>query len=244
MQVIDVHCHLGVFEFPIEKQEKTHLIEIMKKCQIERGIFSSTKAIHYDIIMGNKDTAELVKDNDRCWGYVVVNPNQIDRSIKELEKYFPGRGFIGVKVHPAHAKLPFDGEEMKPILDKINQIGVPVKVHTFYKKGVKEVFNVAKKYPEMKIIMAHTGGPDWKDGIRAAKATPNIYLDLCSSYPDRGKFAAALEGVGEDRIVFGSDLPLLNPLFVMGMFELEGGIPARTKQKVFYQNAWNLFFNK
>ena len=58
-------------------------------------------------------------------------------------------------------------------------------------------------------VAAHiAGGGDWAFGIRACAATDNVYLDLSGSGSDAGMLELALELLGEDRLLFGTDLTL------------------------------------
>ena len=73
--------------------------------------------------------------------------------------------------------------------------------------------------------MAHSGGcptalGDWFRAIEIAKHYPNIYMDTASSQIDMGYVEALVEGVGAERVVFGTDLPLIDPFF--GLAKITG----------------------
>jgi hypothetical protein len=88
--------------------------------------------------------------------------------------------------------------------------------------------------------MGHMGGDNWQEGIEAAAKTNNIYLEPCSSFPDADKVLAAVEAVGPDRVLFGSDSNLLNPAFTVGMVA-DTDLSIEIKRKIFYENAQRLF---
>ena len=64
--------------------------------------------------------------------------------------------------------------------------------------------------------MAHAGAQpfakgDWNRAIMAAQRFPNLYLDTASSTIDEGFLRACVAALGPERIIFGTDTPLLDP---------------------------------
>ena len=66
------------------------------------------------------------------------------------------------------------------------------------------------------MIIGHGLG---EDGIQLAADTPNVYLELSGSYPNRGMLRRAIDTVGADRIVFGTDMDLIVPAFALGIYQ-------------------------
>ena len=65
---------------------------------------------------------------------------------------------------------------------------------------------LAKRYPEARFQMAHFGG-DWEFGIRAVKDCPNVWADFAGTINEYGANELAVAELGEDRVIFGTDLP-------------------------------------
>jgi predicted TIM-barrel fold metal-dependent hydrolase len=64
--------------------------------------------------------------------------------------------------------------------------------------------------------MAHMGGHpyafgDWHRAVAVAKMHPNLLLDTASSQIDNGMIEYAVAEIGAEKILFGSDMPLLDP---------------------------------
>ena len=79
--------------------------------------------------------------------------------------------------------------------------------------------------PNAKILMAHSGGcptalGDWFRAIEVAKHYPNLYLDTASSQADMGYIEAMVAGVGAERVIFGTDMPIIDPFF--GLAKITG----------------------
>ena len=56
----------------------------------------------------------------------------------------------------------------------------------------------------MQFIAAHTGN-DWERGVRAIRATKNVYAEICGSDPTAGMVEMAVREVGAERVIYGSD---------------------------------------
>jgi hypothetical protein len=64
--------------------------------------------------------------------------------------------------------------------------------------------------------MAHMGGfpdagGDWRMAIEVAQRHKNVWLDTTSSTYDSGMMEMAVRRLGAGRILFGTDMPLLDP---------------------------------
>ncbi|HEY3841423.1 MAG TPA: amidohydrolase family protein, partial [Bryobacteraceae bacterium] len=52
---------------------------------------------------------------------------------------------------------------------------------------------------------------DWNRAIMAAQKFPNLYLDTASSTIDLGFVETCVAELGASKIIFGTDIPLLDP---------------------------------
>ncbi len=81
--------------------------------------------------------------------------------------------------------------------------------------------NAARREPEATIILAHGGTGwgahinEWNDTVEALRDVPNLYLETCTSIVCSGFIEFAVSELGADRIVFGTDSPLLDPAVQM-----------------------------
>lgn len=238
--IIDVHCHYGEWPFPIKTSGVPHILKMMEKFGIEKCLISSAKAIVSDIVQGNAEVERIIDKHPQLLGYVVINPNYPEVSREEAKLYLSNRKFVGVKIHPDYSGQLINSEANKSLLKSFLRYNKPLLVHGWGKSGADAVAEVGNEFANLKIIMGHMGGSEWKEGIRVAKSANNIYLEPCCSYPDKGKIEQAVGEVGANRILFGSDLTLINPAFVIGMIE-DADISDEDKEKVFYKNAKALF---
>lgn len=138
-----------------------------------------------------------------------------ERSIKEW-------GLKGLKVYPPVGLYPYD-ELYFPFYEKSLEMGVPVYIHTAmepsfplrprfaYPLGIGDV---QVRYPELTIILAHSGYPKWvEEAIEVARNHPDTYMELSNwnfvAKEDPAqvvRFIAEIrDKVGAHRILFGSD---------------------------------------
>ncbi len=165
--------------------------------------------------------------------------------------------------------MPLDRHSIRPILARAAELGVPVLTHSTplplaysgyhgqYVSIDNTSGNLARLFfsgvfsetPGLKVIGAHLGGgmvfykdfltelnPDW------AHYFDNIYYDL-SGYPFSEKMIkAAIDIVGEDHLLFGSDYPLVGTDVVGQLIgKIQGfDLGKEAKEKILGGNAARL----
>lgn len=103
-----------------------------------------------------------------------------------------------------------------PVLEAAQAARVPIILHlpTSLPCGLKEVRDVALRYPLLTIILAHLGGhggqmltPEVSAAFLAIAELPRVFMDTAFIF-DCDLVNAALRALGPNRILFGSDEPL------------------------------------
>jgi predicted TIM-barrel fold metal-dependent hydrolase len=242
MKIVDTHVHFGDWMFPIPRVGPEKLLSYMDLYQIEYSIVSSSRAILYDFVEGNRELLAIIMNYSRLWGYIVLNPHYPEESFREVEKYQNETKFVGFKFHPEQQAYRMNGKNAIKLLHHISNTRseLPVLIHTFGKESVENAGEAGALFPNLKIIMAHMGGETWQEGIDMAACCPNIYLDPCCSFSDADKIKTAVKTLGADRILFGSDATLLDPGFTIGMLR-DAGITESQTEQIAYKNALKLF---
>ncbi len=142
---------------------------------------------------------------DKFLGWIFVNPRGRKKQIEEFEKYKDAKGFIGVKAHPFwHHFTPV---ELAPVAERLAKTGKPLLIHAgFGEEGNFEA--LLKKVPDLKLIMAHAGFPEYADTWKKIKPLKNVYLDLSqTTYTSERVTRRAVEFFGPERLFFGTDGP-------------------------------------
>jgi len=171
------------------------------------------------------------KSKDRLIPFAGVDPNAGRESVRELKRAVRDLGFRGLKIHSsANSVYPTD-EKMRPIYEFCQEAKIPILFHTGttglgdceikYSKP-EYLDEVGQSFPDMRIVMAHFGWP-WSDvAIAIALRNPNIFLDVSGwrpKYIPRGVLSY-LNGILQDRFVFGTDYPMMRHKEWMDDFDL------------------------
>jgi len=93
-----------------------------------------------------------------------------------------------------------------------------------------------REMPELPIVIGHGFG---LDGLELAAGSRNIHLELCTTYPEQNVYRSALDAVGAEHVVFGTDLDLISPAFVLGSL-WEAELSAAEERLVLRENALRL----
>jgi hypothetical protein len=240
MRLIDVHGHYGKWPFPIRERDADGLLRLMDEAGIEVCLLSSALAIVYDMREGNRRLAEAIAGRARLRGYVTVNANYLGESCEELDRYLDMEGFVGVKIHPSYQGRSAASAENLGLMEQVAKRGRPLLIHTMGEGAVRETFEVARRFPELSMVLGHGGGDAWELAAREASGVGNVYLEFCASHCEYGKVAEGVRLAGAEKVMFGSDLDLISPHFVKGMYEA-AGLSAEARALVYRANAMRLF---
>lgn len=243
--IIDSHVHLGKWYFPIAQLTVDDIVAYMRRHDIDASIISSSLAIVYDCPEGNDELARAIRPYPQLLAYVAVNLNYPEEAVAEMASYLGDSGnpqFVGVKVHPLLAKCRYDTPQGMAVTRAAADYGMPVLVHTFG-SALESPWNVvpaAKAHPDLPIILAHMGGNTWWEGVRAALESPNLYLEICSTWTDPEKVRAAIDAVGAERVLFGTDATLFDAAHMLGAVE-DAGLSQEEYALIMGENARRLF---
>jgi len=238
--IIDFHSHVGDPWYSYWKKNvevKDHLAS-MDKYGIKIRCISWWQAMNAPD-EGNQKIAEVARQNPgRILGFSVINPRWGRTALDEVRKAKMDLGMAGLKFHPAACHYHSDS----PCLDKVVEKGIELKLPMLFHCGADEysnprnLGNLAARYPEATIIMAHMGEEAWFEGISVAGKYPNIVLDTTGSFNWYRIMNFAIEAVGEDRIVFGMDFPAYNPGPEIAKVR-DADITDEQKAKIFWKNS-------
>ncbi|MEN6544500.1 MAG: amidohydrolase family protein, partial [Armatimonadia bacterium] len=238
--LIDVHAHYGPWVgLPNPYVGIEDLVGTCERYGIEHICLSSTLAIGYDMAEGNARLAAAIEGREGLHGYVVIHPGYAAESLAQMKEYFQNPQFVGAKLHPKHAGYQIDCDEARPLLEYLVEVGKPLLEHTWFDEMCLATGNAADLFPELVVIMGHMGGDTWEKALEVAAERPNVYLELCSGLSPWGKLERAVALVGAERLLFGTDLTLLEPGYTLGL--VTGAvIGEREKRMILYENGKRL----
>lgn len=242
--IIDMHTHVWGSRYDMHTRE---LIANCERYNISTVIVSGIAKQYPDeaeIEAHNRDIARFKKEQPKLVeGYVYANPRHTN-AVDVVRRGIEDDGMVGLKLWIA---AYCDDPIVFPLVETCIEYDVPILLHAF-KKSVNQlpdettgvhVASLAKRYPEAKLIMAHFGGNCYH-GIKAIRDTPNVWTDFSGSLFGRDEIDYAVEQLGTERIVFGSDMPGCSFITNYAQIE-EADLTPQQRQDIYRNNAVKLF---
>lgn len=211
--IADAHVHIGKSTRLQIDVDGEFLVRQADELGIGKLCCTDLTALFYDAREGNRLLyAEMRRFPDRILGYATLPSVRFGRAgIEEIERCYHDYGMRGLKLYST-PEMSLAETASIPVLEKCVELDIPILAHT----TPQECEYLLSRVPQAKLIMAHTGGQpwakgDWQRALMAARAFENLHLDLTSSTIDTGLVEAAVEAAGAQRVLFGTDMPLLDP---------------------------------
>jgi len=169
-----------------------------------------------------------------------VHPDYVDESIAEIERMDKlGIKLIGELCPYSCEWSDYSCEGFSKILDEAEKREMIVSFHSM---GEDEMDAMVKAHPNVRFVAAHPGEyRAFMRHLQRAKMSDNYYLDL-SGYGifRHGMLRHAIDEMGVDKILFGSDFSTCNPAMYIGGVLLDDLITDEEKVKIFSENAKKL----
>lgn len=207
-RIIDMHAHIWNGR---EKACADGMRRAAQRYGIEK-ILVSALGSHYpdkdEVRHLNEQTAQLIKEDSLFAGYVTVSPEH-DNALDVLRKGIEEQGMIGMKIW---VSCLCDDPCCDQLYDYCAQNDIPVLIHAL-KKTVgqlpqeatgEHVAAAARRHSDTKFVMAHLGGNCYH-GLRLVKDLPNVWSDFSGGYCRAEDVPYAVEQLGAERILFGTD---------------------------------------
>lgn len=233
---IDSHTHLGNFPLFNVSLNADEMVSVMNQYSIRKSVVSA---------LPNELTLNAVKQYpDKLVGLVWINPYDGDKAMKNIDQAINRWNFKGIKMHPLlDAYLP-DQEIVRPIMDQARKYQIPVLFHCGHPPWSLpwHFGNLADTYPDVTIILGHMGHGHIvyiNAAIEVAEKHENILLET-SAMPMQSKIKEAVAKVGDDKVMYGSDMPFGHPAFEIKKVEV-AGLTKKQLNLVLEENARKIF---
>ena len=204
----------------------------------------------------------LKEDSEHFLAFAATHPLGGNQSIEDLKRARDS-GFQGIgEIMPTVQGFSMQDPEWRRIVEFAIGEDWPVNFHVSEPVGPPHAGRIptpledfqwlAETYPELKIILAHWGGllPFHELNPFIRETFGNVWYDVAASplLYDSKIFRAVVDAVGEDKVLYGSDYPLLlypriqkNPDFESYLIEInESGLNQRELKKILGENFSDL----
>ena len=175
----------------------------------------------------NSELADAIRGNPRALGCALVHPTEPD-PVEQVRLTAEVWEMPGIKLMPAIHNYNVDDPIVRPVVEAARDYGLIISIHSGPNNcHPNRIGTVASWVPETPVIMDHMGFPDDLDaGISVAKANKNVSLGTTilrfhrrwGTDPDKvvpTEVKKAVDELGPEQIVFGSNLPEYRPIQVI-----------------------------
>lgn len=234
MSITDAHMHVGSFPtFGV------HLDEDGLASYLAANDIDAAMVFHQD----NAMVRRVISDVPGAYGLYWANPKN-PRAVDELRDYLTEPLFRGVKLHPLMDGFHPDDPAVWPLIEVLIEHNLPALIHCGHPifSLPWSIEELIVRYPEAKIILGHMGHGNvvYIDAsIAVAARHPNVYLET-SGMPMSLKILEAVQRIGSERVLYGSDGPWHEPRVEQLKVQLAGLNPVdldnvmhRSSQKLF-----------
>jgi predicted TIM-barrel fold metal-dependent hydrolase len=146
-------------------------------------------------------------------------------------------------------------KRLEPVMEICRFLDLPVLIHTNEPVGhaypgktpntLAQIYQLICTFPQNKLILAHWGGGLFFFGLlkkEVKESLKNVYFDTAASpyLYDAAVYRLAIDLVGIEKILFGSDFPLLSPTRYFDEMQA-AGLSKQEMQQICGLNAAELF---
>jgi predicted TIM-barrel fold metal-dependent hydrolase len=202
---------------------------------------------------------ELVADAvqkypDRFSGLAGVDPTEGMSGVRALEHAVREYGFIGAHTYPHWYELSPDHARYDPFYAKCVELDIPIQMQvgqsmvydpSYPRRSVGRpicIDAVACDFPELKLVGIHVGIPWTDEMIAMAWKHANVYIGTDAHRPSYWpeSFIKYMNSYGQDKVIFGTDFPVLDFERTRADFEAIA-LKPEARRKVLRDNALRLY---
>lgn len=201
------------------------MLEDMDQAGVDRVVLQSeSRRKHVACIERNNQAIDLVQRfPDQISAFACIQPTAGEKAIDELKRCLD-HGLVGVgEMNPYGQGFRFTDPGFQLLAEYCSRKRVPLNLHAnetvgHYYPGkspipIREYYALAERFPSLCLILAHWGGGlffyEMMPEVR--KALSNVFYDTAASpllYRTGEIFPVALQILGAEKIIYGSDYPL------------------------------------
>jgi predicted TIM-barrel fold metal-dependent hydrolase len=234
------------------------LITSMDETGIDLSVVLNAGWVSHDLCVRTNDYIldSVSRYPKRLVGFCAIQPRAGDDAIAEIERCAKaGAKGIGELRADVQGFNLTDKKTMKPFIDAILKHSLIFLTHSSEPVGHEYagkgsitpdiLYSFIMAFPALKIVCAHWGGglPFYALMPEVAKALANVFFDTAATVflykPEI--FEQMSRIIGSDKILFGSDYPLMSQNRVIAQIQ-SARLPGEDKEKILGLNAQKLLY--
>ena len=231
------------------------IAELYRSLNMAAVVFTvdAATATGHPAISSEEIAAKAAAHSDVLIPFGSVDPRRAD-AVARARSLVADHGVKGFKFHPSLQAFAPNDTAFYPLWEAIESLGVPALFHTGQTgigaglpggRGIKLrlsdpmlVDDVAADFPGLTVILAHPSVPWAASSISIATHKANAYIDLSGWSPRYfpANLVRAANSYLQDKVLFGTDYPLLTPQRWLRDFDALD-LKPEAKSKILKANA-------
>lgn len=222
--VLDAHCHVlddglngAGSRYVMIKGDSPGMLELARRMGVDvTAMMSWNGTVGMDVAAGNALVAAVVERfPEEIIGLSSADPtHQSPEDIRHICGWLHGRcGFRGLKPYIRN-DVPYNDPRYDAYWAYANEHRLYALLHTGPNVGgMTAVRDLARRFPEVTFLVAHSGGA-WSLARQVAEAAsefPNIMAELTYTAALNGVIEWLSARIGAARVLFGTDAPMRDP---------------------------------
>jgi len=215
--IIDADVHISPYsEEGGNRIGVEELLRRMDRAGVDKALTWLQPTYRREIDESNEYVCQAMKQHpDRILGFGWADPNLgVEEAKDTVKKCIYEYSFYGVKLNGAQNSFYVDNPVLSiPVIEEIAKTGRLLAFHVggdaYEHTHPFRVGKIARRFPELQILMVHMGGVAFADlsnaAIEIAQEYPN--LTLIGSAVRSIPILKAIKTLGSPRVCFGSDTP-------------------------------------
>lgn len=256
MKIIDIHTHIypdniaqkasdSVKEFyeglgdPTMNGTESMLLQRGQQAGIDRFVILPV-AIRPDRVKSiNNYIYQRAQTNSSLIPFGTVHA-AMDGLTDEVERLI-ALGVKGIKMHPDSQRFPIDDQRLFPMYEAVKG-RIPVMLHMgdlrYNYSHPLRLRRLLELFPGIDVIAAHLGGYSMYETARECLQDTSCVMDISSSarFLEPGAAEKYINLYGAERIAFGSDYPMFDPLEEVNNF-LQLKLTNEQKEQIAHKTA-------
>jgi len=240
MPIIDCYGELGPQPYPTLATQADSFERLMARFRVDMTFVVATEAMRGSMQAGNAWLAEQIKERPKFRGYCVLHPLMFEASLEEMRKYLFTEKFVGAILHEGYVNRPLFSAPMYQLVKGMLRYDRPLLLRITDSRQLTDLQELAREFHTQRFIVLHMADELWPMILLVAGKLLNISLETGGMVADFDKLAEAYNVMGANRLVFGSGMPLVNPVYALGMVS-DSAIPDEDKKRILYNNAVKVY---
>lgn len=179
------------------------------------------------------------------------NPHYPEEDFERCARELEHEAYVGLKIVGSLTETHAGDERWEPVWQLASAKGVPIVVHSWWysdynprqRYHTPDQFEpYIRAYPNVNMMLGHAGGryEGHRVAAKLARQYPNVFMDLSGDVYSFGLVEYLVDQAGADRVLFGSDVYMIDGRTVMGRV-LDADISPEAKALVLGENGARLF---